>query len=591
MLNFLIALDPRGTIEKVKWTTAPELIYAGQSLLRLLDQKNSEKVREFLEKTRLEQDFQNLTLQVETPQGLIQLSLYLIRLEETNLALGISGDLKSDPIIEELIKTYNDTFNQLREEIKKRALQEEEGAQEKFEELQKLNNELNNTRRKIEKANYKLQNINQDLQVQLSRDPLTGLVGRFQFWVGLRDMVDSDPDRRGVFVYIDIDNFKEINDTFGHVGGDQFLVEVAERIKALPLEQSLKIRIAGDEFGIYAHGWPEVGEQDLQNLWEQIQEYLLQEPVYFNEIAIPVSISAGMAVYGEDTDQLEELIEFADFAMYQAKKEGKNCYRGFRLEHFQEQRVRLQQSKAVQEVLEQKDLHHVYQPIYSAINGRIFGYAALMRTDNAFFLNTEDLVEQAFRENLYLDLDLLSFDRLFKDQELVENLEEKMLFVAHGPYSFQQNPALKKQENQDFLNRLVLELVEVQMARPRFIEEIIENAGDFGFKVALSNFAAGAYDDLGMLTAGPNFVKIGRPIIRDIVGSAVGEEKVRRIVQYAQSQHTRVIIEGIENIEELQAAVRLNADFLQGYYLGSPARELPPEREEITGEILDSRGQ
>ncbi len=591
MLNFLISLDSRGTIEKVKWTTDQDLISAGQSLLRLLDQKNSGKVREFLEKSRREQDFQNLTLQVETPQGLIQLSLYLIRLQEQILALGIAGDSGSDPIIEELIKTYNDTFNQLREEIKKRALHEEEGAQEKFEELQKLNNELNNTRRKIEKANYKLENINRDLQVQLSRDPLTGLVGRFQFWVGLRDMIDSAPDRRGVLIYIDIDNFKEINDTFGHVGGDQFLVEVADRIKALPLEQSLKIRIAGDEFGIYVHGWQEVSEQDLQNLWQQIQEYLLQQPVYFNEIAIPVSISAGMAVYGEDTDQLEELIEFADFAMYQAKKEGKNCFQRFRQVDFEEQWLLRKQSQAVGEVLEQEDLYHVYQPVYSAINGRIFGYAALMRTNNPYFRNTDDLIDQAFRENLYLDLDLLSFDRLFKDQALAENLEEKMLFVSHGPYSFQQNPVLKKQENQHFLNRLVLELVEVQMARPRFIEDIIENAGNYGFKVALSNFAAAAYDDLGMLTAGPNFVKIGQKLIRDLTGGADGIEKVRRIVQYAQSQHTRVIIEGIENKEELQTAVQLNADFLQGYYLDAPARELPPERDEITAEILDSRGQ
>ncbi len=588
MANFLVLFDSRGTIEEVKWTTDSQLIFRGQSLEVLLEKDKAAEIKNFLE-TSPANNLQQRTLQLKKGSNYVQVSLYLIKIQNKNLGIGISGKRAEEPVIEELLKAYNELFNELRREIKKNSQSGEERVQEQFEELQKLNNELNNTRRKIEKANINLQQLNRNLQTKLMKDPLTGLVGRYQFWIGIRGMIDNDPEKMGIFVYIDVDDFKEINDTFGHVGGDQFLIEIGERLKAIPFEDSMKIRISGDEFGIYIHGLERVEERDFQKIWEEIEKYLLAEPVMFNQIPITVSISAGMAVYGADTGEIEELIEYADFAMYRAKNEGKTSYRKFNQKEFEAKRLMKEQSRAVKEVLEKRDLYHVYQPIFSAVNGRIFGYAALMRTNNDYFRDTRDLIENAFRENLYIELDLLSFEKLFQEKELSDQLGEKMLFVSHGPYSFQQNQAIKSRKAGLVKNNLILEIVEAQMVKPEFISRIIRNGKKYGFRVSVSNFASGDFDDLGILATSPAFIKIGREITENLPRNRELQEKIKRIVGYAHSQGTRVILEGIETREEMETGIRLNFDFLQGFYLASPKRELPREMEKTTRAILSGK--
>ncbi len=585
MANFFVKLDTGGIIEEVKWTTDSRLFSQGESLLNLLEDDKAEEILEFLQNPSSHAK-KHETLQIRMGESFIQLSLYLMKLQGEILGIGISGKIAEEPVIGELLKMYNELFNQLRGEIKKSSRGDEEQIQERFEDLQKLNNELTNTKRKIEKANVKLESLNKELQTKLMKDPLTGLAGRYQFWVGIRGMIENDPDKQGIFVYIDIDDFKDINDTFGHVGGDQFLIEIGERIKAIPLDEAMKIRISGDEFGIFIHGFDLVKDEDFQELWELIQRYLLNKPVIFNQIPIPVSISAGMAVLNYDSREIEELIEYADFAMYQAKRDGKNRYRKFDKKEFEEKRLMKEQGKAVKDVIASEDLYHVYQPIFSAEDGGLVGYVAHMRTKNRYFPDTSDLIENAFRENLYVELDLLSFQKLSQGKNLARSFGEKLLFVPHGPYSFKQNEEIKKGAGKVFPNRLVLDIVEGKMANPEFIGKIIRNGKKYGFLVSVSNFASGDFDDLGILATAPAFIKIGRATTAIMPDNRELQEKIRRIVGYAHSQGTRVILEGIETREELEIGIRLNIDFLQGFYLGSPKRELPRDVEKTTRAIL-----
>jgi len=588
MANFLVKLDNQGKIEEVKWTTDPSLISRGKSLLDMMEEEKAEDILHFLAghpDGTLKQD----TLQLKQGSTLIQISLYLFNLEGRNMGIGISGKAAEEPVIEGLLKIYNELLNQLRQEVKKSTDSEEEKIQEQFEELQKLNNELTNTQRKIEKANFKLENLNRELQTKLMKDPLTGLVGRYQFWVGIKGMIDNAPEKKGIFVYLDVDDLKKINDTFGHVAGDKFLVEIGNRLKSIPLDNSMKIRISGDEFGIFVHGYEKIKEENFQEIWNLIQKYLSSEPFTFNQIPIPVSITAGMAAYNFDTREVGELIEFADFAMYRAKREGKNRFRRFDREDFERKRLEKDQSRAVKEVIEDEDLYHVYQPIFSGANGEIYGYAAHMRTNNKHFRDTKDLIERAFRENLYVELDLLSFQKLSREKELAESMGEKSLFVSHGPYSFVHNEDIKKGAGNLFPNRLVLEIVEGKMATPEFIGKIIRNGKKYGFRVAVASFVSGDFDDLGILATNPAFIKIGREITEMVLDDREQQEKIKRIIGYAHSQGTRVIMEGIETKKELEMAIRLNADYLQGFFLGSPEKEPPPEIEKSRKTILSSR--
>jgi diguanylate cyclase (GGDEF)-like protein len=195
-----------------------------------------------------------------------------------------------------------------------------------FENIQKLNNDLINTRRMLEKANGQLEIVNRELNNRLVKDALTGLVSRYQYHTEIKMLIDSDPESLGIFAFIDIDNFKAVNDRYGHAIGDQYLTGFADRLKKLPFEKTIKMRISGDEFGVFISKLTDAKPATMEEMWENIRTYVLFGPIETDAGEIPVSISVGMAVYGEDTKDMFKLIEYADYAMYMAKRKGKNGY-------------------------------------------------------------------------------------------------------------------------------------------------------------------------------------------------------------------------------------------------------------------------
>lgn len=202
---------------------------------------------------------------------------------------------------------------------------------EHFEQIQLLNNSLLNMQRELKKTHAKLRQANQELSNRLVKDPLTGLVSRYQYRGEIETVIQKAPEKLGVFTFIDIDGFKKINDTFGHRAGDQFLSEFAKRLMRLDFQNLICMRISGDEFGLYSHGYESVVAGDIQRVWDSISATVLTAPIMIGAVAQKVFCCAGMAVYGRDTRDVFDLIEYADFAMYEAKRAGKNSYREFHL--------------------------------------------------------------------------------------------------------------------------------------------------------------------------------------------------------------------------------------------------------------------
>jgi diguanylate cyclase (GGDEF)-like protein len=202
---------------------------------------------------------------------------------------------------EEFLKIHNDYANLIRKEFKKTLKDKESESNQYFEEMQKLNNQLINTRRQLQKANMKLNDKNKILEGRLVKDALTGLISRYQYWTEIEKLIEKDKNKKGVFVFIDLDGFKNINDTYGHSTGDIFLKKFAERLKNVGIDNSLKIRIAGDEFALYIHGYDKVNTKTTDNIWNKINSTITKYPISINGVEIPVSISCGMAVYGVDT--------------------------------------------------------------------------------------------------------------------------------------------------------------------------------------------------------------------------------------------------------------------------------------------------
>ncbi len=197
---------------------------------------------------------------------------------------------------------------------------------EQIEMIQTLMSELRERKRLLEDANTQLNAMNLELNNRLVKDSLTGLVSRYQYRAEMEYLIGKQPDKLGVFVFIDIDDFKSINDKYGHATGDKYLVEFAARLKRLPIKDIVCMRISGDEFGLFLHGVEGNSQQAMEEIWKQLKHHVLSGPIVVDGRSLPLAISAGMAVYGVDTMEIYDLIECADQAMYNAKRMGKNRY-------------------------------------------------------------------------------------------------------------------------------------------------------------------------------------------------------------------------------------------------------------------------
>jgi diguanylate cyclase (GGDEF)-like protein len=204
-----------------------------------------------------------------------------------------------------------------------------------FEQIQKLNNELINTQRRLQQANRQLEILNEELNNRLVKDPLTDLVSRYQYRSEILRVISEKPEAEGFFMFIDIDNFKEINDTYGHSTGDTCLVEFSRRLVRVNLGYpAICMRIAGDEFGIYMHGTNLPATSFARSFWQQFSRTVIGEPIETEAGLLPLSCSAGLAVYNRDTANIYELIDYADWAMYTAKRSGRNTFRIFSRESY-----------------------------------------------------------------------------------------------------------------------------------------------------------------------------------------------------------------------------------------------------------------
>jgi len=202
-----------------------------------------------------------------------------------------------------------------------------------FENIQKLNNDLVNKQRELSKLNHELNRLNNILNNRLVKDPLTKLVSRYQYRDEILMQIDQHKDTYGLFWFIDVDDFKSINDNYGHKTGDQVLIQIAKRLNTLPFEDTVKMRIAGDEFGLYMANISSIKHEEIEAYYQQFKEHV-SAPILVDNIDKQITFSVGIAIYKRDTDELHVLIDYADFAMYQAKQKGKNQYIIFNLNEY-----------------------------------------------------------------------------------------------------------------------------------------------------------------------------------------------------------------------------------------------------------------
>ena len=414
-------------------------------------------------------------------------------------------------------------------------------------------------------------------------DPLTKVPNRMQFQHLLQRTIAKArrAGQRLCVFYVDIDHFKEINDTFGHLAGDATLETVAERLSAAMPEGSIIGRLAGDEFAVIVKNISpgKTGRANIEKLASKLLDRLA-DPLFVQGHEVFMTASMGIAYYPEDAANVIDLIRNADAALYSAKKSGGNVY-SFYLPAMNEAAVeRLMTKSKLKRAFERDELLVHYQPKYNLETGEVFGAEALVRWElpERGLILPSDFIPLAEETNLIIEIGEWVLDKVCEDFRYWQR-------SVSSPGRVSVNLSLKQLRQPNFISRissilrghevsptsLELEITETTlMENPDRTIRLLDQLYALGLHLAIDDFGTG-YSSLSALQQFPiSTLKIDKSFVRDIAINPDDATIVGTIVQMGQNLNMDVVAEGVESEEQLNFLQSLDCTFVQGLLFGDP---------------------
>ena len=410
-------------------------------------------------------------------------------------------------------------------------------------------------------------------------DPLTGLPNRLLFQDRLQQAIALSKRNGHKFAvfFMDLDNFKIINDTMGHEAGDELLKEVAQRLSDTGRDMDTVARLGGDEFAFIIN---KVKTIENAVIVAQRLNKLLKKPIEVNGNKINMGSSIGVTMFPDDAENSEELLRNADIAMYQAKDDGRNVIRFFT----QEMNAKLQKNKEILtdliESLTQDHFELYYQPLFTIDHKRLVGAEALIRWHHPEkgMIPPDQFIAVAEQSALINELG---------DWVLAQTCREIKNFINAGisdikvainisPVQFRRKDFLENMlrildEHNVSANYIELEITEgAVMDNVDQAIDMMQSLHDAGFQLAMDDFGTG-YSSLSYLKRFPiHKVKIDRSFISDLENDEDSKSIARAIIQMSHSLGLDVLAEGVETEAQLRYLQDDKCDYVQGYYTGRP---------------------
>ncbi len=392
---------------------------------------------------------------------------------------------------------------------------------------------------------------------------------------------------------IDLDNLKTTNDRFGHNFGDLYIQTAGRCFVENTPEKTLCARMSGDEFILLFYGYDSQEEirEKVVALYKAIREV---EFVLPNGDNMGLSASGGVAWYPEDSSELSELMKYADFAMYQVKRNKKGEYREFEEKLYKQQLLQNQSKLEFHTMLEKRDVNYFFQPIFNREGGAVYAYEALMRVNLPNLRSPETVLNIAKEEERLHAIECIT---LFRASECYQKLlergvvrEEALLFInSIAGECLTKKEKKEYQELYDALHsRVVVELTGAECL-DREILERKSHTEVFSGMFALDDYRGEDNGEDSILELHPKYIKVDIDVIRDVDKDSGKQEIIRNIVDYAHKRDIVIVAEGVETAEELRKVLELGVDLMQGYYLARPAETPLPISEEALRVIEEFR--
>ena len=419
----------------------------------------------------------------------------------------------------------------------------------------------------------------EQLRTLANYDMLTGLPNRSLFMDRLDNYIDLAKRQNQMIavMFIDLDRFKQVNDSLGHEAGDKLLKAVANKLNTCVRSSDTVARLGGDEFTVIMVSLS--NKMIPARTAEKIIQ-ILGIPILIDDQEISISPSIGISMYPADGTDVAELVRNADAAMYHAKKQGRNNYQFYADEMNAESLNKLTLETRLRRAIEKNEFELHFQKQFNVLKNRLVGYEALMRW--------RDESGETIPPDVFIPI--------LEDTGLIGTVGEWILYEAcrctdllmqHNPYPIRMSVNLSARQFQDknLLTQVEkailkyrlkpkdidLEITEtILMTGSQFSQGMLHSLHDLGCNIVLDDFGTG-YSSLAYLKRFPiDTIKIDRSFIRDILTDPSDAAICDAIRAMADSLNIDIIAEGVETKEQLDYLLANGFSTVQGYYFGKP---------------------
>lgn len=413
-------------------------------------------------------------------------------------------------------------------------------------------------------------------------DSLTDLPNREKLFETLKQIIEkSDAANLEVAVlYIDIDNFKAINDVMGHTTGDKVLVEIAKRLNVDEISAKIAARLGGDEFILLID---DIRSMDvITNVSNKVMD-IFQNPVLVDAKSFNINASIGIALYPTHGTSVEELLKKADMAMYRAKENGKNCYKifDFSMQNQIIQKVNIEDG--LREALNNNEFVLHYQPQYNIFDKRISGMEALLRwkSPNLGLVPPHDFIKIAEETGLIVSIEKWVLKNACTFAKKINQGARNAVKVSVNISVVHIMQSCFVKNVKEIIDDVGVnpELIELEITETVMMESFssnkkkLEELKIYGINIHLDDFGSG-YSSLNYLQNLPiDYVKIDKVFVDALIDPERDGRITATIVELAHNIGLRVIAEGVELKEQLDMLTEYHCDIIQGYYLSRPIPE------------------
>lgn len=424
----------------------------------------------------------------------------------------------------------------------------------------------------------KVSDTEDDLKRMAWYDPVTRLPNRNLFQQRLRDTLQSaQRSRQSVAVlFIDLDNFKLVNDTLGHDAGDALLINIGERLRSLLRAGDSVCRMGGDEFVILLHP---AARDDAEAVARRALD-TISHPVLVYEQQVYVGGSIGIAIYPDDGTDAVALLRCADTAMYQAKDSGRNTFQFYTPEMNLKALQHFAIETSLRQALEKNEMRLYYQPLVDVETRAILGVEALLRWRSSEFgtFASGDFIAIAEQSGLINQLGTWALNEACRQMRAWrdEGLSELTVSVNLSPRQFHTGDIVglvRKALHDSGLEPAMLELEITESVLIKYNAEAIDKLnelGELGVKLAIDDFGTG-YSSLSYLKRLPiHRLKIDKSFVNESHIDPDDAAIATAIIGMAKGLGIGVTAEGVENEEQLAFLKQAGCQIVQGYYFGTP---------------------